>query len=434
MAREASLGRPFWRLFTAGAISALGDGLVMVGFPLLALTLTTSPILIAGVAIAGRLPAFLCSVPAGALADRLDRRRMVIAVNLIRAAALGIFSVVVVEGHDSLPALYATVFVLGAGDMAFDVATQACLPAMVSVDDLPRANGYLFTAEVSGEQVVGPGLGGLAFAAARSLPFIGDAVSFVASTLLIRTALPDTPARQDHAPFLADIRDGMRWFFGHRLLRLLGLVVASLAFCQAMVFSELVLYGSHELGLSHAEYGLFYAGACTGDVVGSLAAGRIFARLGPASCLNAAAVVAGLAYVSLSITHAPAIAALALFLEAVGVAIGNVTVLSLRQRVTPANLLGRVGSTFRLLIWGLIPFGALAGGLVAAQMGVRDAFGVAGVLQLSVIAVAAPTLLARIRQAEPPIKRPPVGVHPDGLPATVRAERRRRSTPGNQSL
>src|SRR5262249_39355277 len=144
----------FWRLFGANAVSALGDGLVLVPFPLLALSLTTKPVLIAGVAIAGRLPALLCSVPAGALVDRGDRRRLVLLVSLIRTAVRGARALAVLAGAESLPALYATVFVLGTGDMIFSVATQAALPALVRGRELPRANGYLATAEVSGEQFV----------------------------------------------------------------------------------------------------------------------------------------------------------------------------------------------------------------------------------------------------------------------------------------
>jgi hypothetical protein len=114
----------------------------------------------------------------------------------------------------------------------------------------------------------------------------------------------------------------------------------------------------------------------------------------------AAAVVAGTAYLVLSITVAIGIAAAVLFLEAVGVAVGNVTTLSLRQRVIPSELLGRVGAAFRLLLFGLAPIGALAGGVVTAAFGVRHAFFVAGAVQLVSFAVAAPFLLRRIHQAE----------------------------------
>ena len=399
-ARALGLGLSFWRLFAANGLSAVGDGLVIVAFPLLALTLTTEPVLIAGVAVAGRLPALLCSIPAGALVDRVDRRQLVLLVNVVRFVALAAFAGVVLAGADSLPALYATVFVLGTGDMVFSVATQACLPAMVPGRDLPRANGYLSTAEVSGQQFVGPAIGGLTFAVGRALPFIADAASFVASALLVRKSLPGKVQRSDRRPFLADIRVGLRWFLGNRLLRLLAVVVASLAFCQAMVFGELVLYGTRQLHLGHVGYGLFFAGTATGDVIGSLGAGRIYARWGPARCIIAAAVTAGVAYLVLSETAALATAMVVLFLEAFAVAVGNVTTLSLRQRIIPIELLGRVGSAFRMLVFGLLPLGALTGGLVAAAFGLSTAFRTAGVLQLIVLALVGPVLIRRIRRAE----------------------------------
>jgi MFS family permease len=406
---EVRLGRPFrrlglnlafWRLFAADAVSSLGDGLVIVAFPLLALTMTTDPVLIAGVAIAGRLPALLCSIPAGALVDRVDRRRLVFLVNVLRFVTLAAFAAVLLAGIDSLPALYATVFVIGTGDLIFSVATQACLPAMVPGQDLPRANGYLATAEVTGQQFVGPAIGGVTFAASRTLPFITDAVSFLASALLVRNTLPGKVQRSDRRPFVADIRAGLRWFLGNRLLRLLAVVVASLAFCQAMVFGELVLYGTHQLHLGHIGYGLFFAGTAIGDVVGSLGAGRIYARWGPARCIIGAAVTAGVAYLVLSATAAVATALVVLFLEAFAVAVGNVTTLSLRQRIIPIELLGRVGSAFRMLVFGLIPLGALTGGLVAAAFGLHTAFRTAGALQLVVLALAGPMLVQRIRRAE----------------------------------
>jgi MFS family permease len=400
-AARRRLGATFWRLFGAAGISSLGDGLVLVGFPLLALSLTTDPLLIAGVSVAGRLPALLFSVPAGAVVDRIDRRRLVAAVNTVRTLALVGFGSAVLASGDNLPALYATVFVLGTGDMVFSVATQASLPGMVAAADLPQANGYLVTADVTGSQFVGPALGGLAFSAARSLPFLADAASFVASGFVVRTALPKGKPRGEQPAFLSDVRDGLRFFFRHRLLRALALVVASLAFCQAMVFAELVLYGTRQLHLSHVGYGLFFAGASAGNIIGSLGAGRIHAWLGPARCIIGAAVISGAAYLLLSVTSQPVTATLVLCLEAVAVAVGNVTTVSLRQRVIPAHLMGRVGSAFRLLLYGLIPIGAITGGAVTSAAGLRTAFRVAGGLQLAVFAVAAPMLMRRIRQTEP---------------------------------
>jgi predicted MFS family arabinose efflux permease len=305
----------------------------------------------------------------------------------------------VLGGYDSLLALYGTVFVLGTADMMFNVATQACVPAMVAGTDLPKANGYLVTAEVSGEQFVGPAIGGLAFAAAQALPFIADALSFVASLFLVRKALPAAIHRRNKRPFLSDIREGLTWFLRHRLLRLLAVVVASLAFCQAMVFAELVLYGTHQLHMGHVGYGLFFAGAAAGNVAGSLAAGRVHSWWGPAKCIVGAALLAGSAYVVLSFTSTVTTAGAMLFVEAVAVAVGNVTTLSLRQRVIPGELLGRVGAAFRLLLYGLVPLGALTSGLLTAALGVRSTLAIAGTVQLVVLALAAPLLIPRINLA-----------------------------------
>ena len=397
----APLGRPFWRLWGATEVSSLGDGVVMVGFPLLALTLTHRPLLIAGVAIAERLPALLLSLPVGGLADRMDRRRLVVLSTVLRAGALAIFAALVVAGTDTLFALYAAVFALGTGELVFDLATQACLPTLIPPSRLGQANSRLFAAEVSNEQFVGPAIGGVVFAAASSLPFVGDAVSFVAATLLLRRVPMGGDDRGGARPALArDVVEGLRWFLSHRLLRLLAVVVASLAFCQAMSLSLLVLYGVEQLHLSRVGYGVFLALAAIGNLTGALLAGRVHRWLGTSGCIVVAATIAGGAYLVMSVTASAAVATVALAAEGFGVGIGNVTTLSLRQRLIPSALLGRVGSAFRLLIYGLIPLGALTGGLVSGAIGIRASLEIAGWLQLGVFAVAAPALVRRVRAAE----------------------------------
>jgi hypothetical protein len=141
-------------------------------------------------------------------------------------------------------------------------------------------------------------------------------------------------------------------------------------------------------------------------VVGSFFAGRIHGRWGPARCLVGAATLAGTAYLVLSMTSTVWTAGAVLFAEAVGVAVGNVTTLSLRQRVIPGELLGRVGAAFRFLLYGLIPLGALTGGLLTAALGVRTAIGIAGAVQLIVVALVAPLLVRRISLVERTWSRP----------------------------
>ena len=400
------LGPRYWRLWGASSASALGDGLALVAFPLLAATLTGDARLVAGVAVASRLPWLLFGLPAGALADRVDRRLLLGAVELSRMAVLIILGVTVATGSVSLAAIYAAAFALGALETAFSAASQACLPALVVIDQLPRANGYLFAAQATGEQFAGPALGGLLFAAAAALPFVLDGVSFLASAALLCLALPRRRGRtsppQPAAAFRQDVLSGLRWFANHPILRLLALVVASLAFCQSMVLAILVLYCLRVLHLSHAGFGLFLALAAVGNVVGGLLAGRITARLGTGRVVFSAALLAAASYLVVGLTSAVGVAVLALAAEAVAVAVGNVATLSLRQSVIPGELLGRVGNAFRMCIFGVIPLGALTGGLIAHSVGLHAPFLVAGGLQLLVISLVGPRLAQRMARLKPP--------------------------------
>jgi MFS family permease len=383
------LGAPFWWLLSATGTSGLGNGMVLVAFPLLAVTLTRQPVEIAGVAVAGRLPWLIVSLPAGALADRVDRRRLVVGVEALRAVVLAGLGVIVLTGRSSLAVLYLTAFVVGALETAFSAATSASLPSLVATADLPRANGYLFAAETAGGQFAGPALGGAIFAWSSALPFLGDAVSFAGSAALLVPALCGVRcAAQDSGLTLTgDLRVGLRWFRQNALLRQLAGVVATFALCQSAVLSVMVLYGLHVLHLTTARYGFFLALGAVGDVTGSLLAQRAYTRLGPALAVVAAGAVAAAGYLTLAATSDTVVALCGYALEAIAVALGNVATLSIRQQVIPAELFGRVNNAFRTCVYGAIPVGALAGGLLTAAVGLHATFLIAGLVQLSMVAV-----------------------------------------------
>jgi MFS family permease len=363
--------------------------MVLVAFPLLAVTLTSRPLLVAGVVVAGRLPWLLVSLPAGALADRVDRRRLVVAIEAVRAAVLLGLGAVILTGHSSLVALYLAAFAVGALETAFWAATQATIPALVAAEEVPRANGYVYAADTAGEQFGGAAIGGWLFAWAPSLPFFGDALSFAGSGALLARAIPSGAPVRPSPPTTVrqDVVDGWRWFRANDSLPVLALVVTTFAFCQSAVMSVLVLYGLHVLHLTKAGYGLFLAVGGTGDVAGSLIAHRITGWVGPVRAIILAGVVAAAGYLLLAGTSNIAVAVVAYSLEAVAVALGNVTTLSLRHRIIPSELFGRVNNTFRMCLYGVMPLGALTGGLLAAGLGLHATFVAAGVLQVVLIAV-----------------------------------------------
>jgi len=383
-------------------VSALGDGMVLVGFPLLALDYTRNPALIAGVAVAGELLGPIVALPAGALADRVSPKRMLVTVELLRFALLASFAVAVALGSESLLSIYVVACALGALTVIFDCASSAVVPRLVPVSLLVKANARLDIVDLAGEEVVGRAVGGVAFVFARVVPFFADALSFLASAAILPTAVPDEPSSSTQATLLADLRTGARWFWRNPLVRLLGGLIAQLAFCQSVVLALLVLYATEDLHLSKAGYGILLGVSAIGNIIGALAANRLHAIIGGGWCIILGGLVAAVAYPILAVTHSPVSACAALTLEAMAIAVGNVAASALRQSIVPVDLQGRVGSAQMTLILVAVPIGALVGGLVADAIGIRTTILAAGLLQFGVLAMAAPRLISRIRLVNRP--------------------------------
>ncbi len=398
--RRAGLGRPFRLVQLSAGVSGIGDGLVLAAFPLLAASLTDDPRVIVAVTVAARLPWLLVALPAGALVDRGDRRRLVVAVEAARAFVLVCFAVAVVTDHGALGALLLTVFLIGMGQTVVASASHAVLPELVPAAGLAPANGALFATQTATENLIGPALGGILFALAAALPFLLDGVSFAAAAVLMAVALASTGRRRSADITTSKLRremaEGFAYFVRSPVLRLVGSLVASLAFCQAMVFGPLVLFALDGLGLSDAGYGILLAVAAVGNVVGGMMAGRLDRRFGARILLPASGVAAGLAYAVCGWASGAALAALALGVEGVAVAVGNVANLALRQRIIPNELLGRVGNVVRFFVFGAMPLGALAGGFLVEWLGVRAPFAGAALLQLLAVAILGPPLVRRL--------------------------------------
>jgi MFS family permease len=387
--------------------------MVLVGFPLLALTFTHNPALIAGVAVAGEILGPIVALPIGALADRSSPRRMLVTVQLLQFALLGSFALFVFAGKDSLVLIYVVSCLLGALTVAFDCASSAVLPRLVPVSLLVKANARLDMVDLTGEEMVGRAIGGIAFAIARVIPFFGDALTFLASAAIVRGAVPDLPSTQGRAALMADLRAGTRWFIQNPLVRLIGGLIAQLAFCQSVVLALMVLYATQDLHLSKAGYGVLLGVSAIGNIVGALAANRLHMIFGSGWCIILGGAIAAVTYPVLAATKSPVAACAALALEAIAIVVGNVAAQALRQSVVPTELQGRVGSAHMTLVLVAIPLGALAGGLVADAIGIRTTILAAGVLQFAVLAVAAPKLLVRVRAVNYPTEAR------EGTPATA---------------
>lgn len=386
-----TLGPDYRRLWSASALSNLADGVFQVALPLLALRLTRSPGEIAGLSLVARLPWLLFALPAGALADRLDRRRTMVNVDLARTVLIGGLALLTAAGHERLWVLYVVAFGLGVGETLFDTAAQSVMPMVVGRDRLSEANGRLYAAEMTMNQFVGPPLGGLIAGTAIALAFAGSAASYLAAALVLVTMAgrfkPQRTGGGVPPRLRADIVEGVRYLFGHRLLRALALMTGVMNLMSSAAFAVFPLFAVKPgpLGLSDAGYGFFLTALAVGALGGSLLAARIEAALGRARSLllavvGSAAITAGPALFATVVPNATL-----LILGGLTMVTWNVITVSLRQRIVPEPLMGRVNAGYRLLAWGTMPLGAGLGGLLAEAFGVRTVFAVAALAQLTLV-------------------------------------------------
>lgn len=388
------------RLVVASGASNLADGVFQVALPLLALGITRDPGAFASVTVVGRLPWLIFSLPAGALADRLDRKRTMVLVQVLRAALLGGLALVVAGGREELWVLYVVAFGLGVGETLFDTAAQSILPNIVrEPDQLARANGRLYAVELTANQFVGPPLGGLVAGLTLTGALTGSAVAYLLAALgllgLVGTFRPvrDGPRTRMHT----DIREGLAYLFRHRVLRTLALCVglSNLAMTAQMAVFALYVVEPGPMGLSEVGFGLILTAGAVGSLAASGVVDRVERILGRRrSLLLSALLFPVAAAVPAATTHAAAVFA-GFAVAGVGIVVWNVITVSLRQRIVPDHLLGRINSGYRLLAWGTMPLGAAMGGALGELIGLRGTFLACALLGLGCI----PLLLANTTDA-----------------------------------
>jgi MFS family permease len=388
------LGLPFWQLWSASTLSNLADGLVKIALPLVAVTMTDSPGLVAGIAFAVMLPWLLFALPAGALADRVDRRIAMVMANVVRAAAVAVLAITLVFGLGSsaaaIWALYAVALLLGTAETVYDTCAQSILPQVVPRDRLQRANGHLIAAELTANEFVGPPLGGLLVAAGVAAAFATPAALWVAAVgalLLLRGGF-SVPREEEPTTLRADVAEGLRYLWRHRLLRTLAAMTGLFNFATNATFAVFVLYAvgpNSAMHLTEVTFGLLFATIAAGSLIGALLADRIIRRLGRSRSLFLG-ILGGVGIVGISaLTTSPLVIAGVFLIGGLANALWNVVAVSLRQRITPDRILGRINSSYRLVAWGTRPLGAAAGGLLGEFFGLRAVFGVAAVLILATL-------------------------------------------------
>jgi MFS family permease len=378
------LPRAYWRLWTASTISNLGDGVFVVALPLLAAKLTRSEVSISLIGVAAALPWLILSLPIGALVDRISHSVLMVRADMFRAGVIAALAAVVATGHTRVWMLWLAAALLGVAEVFFDNAAQAILPSIVPADLLERANGRQSAAEVVANNFVGSPIGSVLFVVAMWLPFGIDAVSFAVAALLV---LSLRPARSlQHAPTAApprmrtEIAEGFRWLWRHRVLRGLALASSLSVLGVQMGAAIFVLFAQDLLHLSERWFGALIAISGAGAIIGGLVADFLITRLGQLAVIYGTAVAwtAGMFLEGIW----PRLWASVIATATVGFAttVWSTVTVSLRQRVVPAHLFGRVNSAYRWIVWGSVSIGSALGGLVAHEFGLRAPFIVGGAI------------------------------------------------------
>lgn len=376
----------FLKLWAGQTVSLFGSQVTTLALPLTAvLVLRATPVQMGILGAAQFLPYLLLTLFAGVWIDRRRRRPMLIVADVGRAGLVGLIPLLALLGWLRMDALYGIALLLGVLTVFFDLAYQSYLPALVERAHLLEGNSKL-QVSASVAEIGGPGLAGV-LVQVISAPgaLVMDAVSFLASVLslaLIHKPEPMPAVSPTRQNVRRELAEGLRVTFGNRYLRALAGEAATSNGFGEVITTLFVLYAVRQLGIGPERLGLILATGSIGALVGSATAGAIVRRFGVGPTIVGSMLLGCLPLLLVPLADGPPLVVnlllvLAFFVSGCGVALSNVQVISLRQTITPDHLLGRVHASYRTVVTGAIPLGALLGGFLGGAIGLRPALLVA---------------------------------------------------------
>ena len=369
------LGHGFRWLFSANIVDNFGDGVVLAAGPLLVASLTQDPFLVSLAVTAGFLPMLLFGIPGGAVADRVDRKRMVVWANLARAGVLLVLVATIVSGIVSIAIVLAALFVLGTAETFADSASSTLVPGLVSKNDLGIANARMQGGFLLMNQLVGPPIGAFMFAVGVALPFATNAICFVAAAILVSRVMISMPVRTGERTSLrADLVEGVRWLLHHPPMRTLAVTIFLFNVTFGAAWGVLVLYAGERLGLGPVGFGLLTTAVAVGGIIGTVSYGALERRFALADIMRVGLLIETLWHLVFAITTSAAVALAAMVVFGIHGFVWGTTSTVVRQRAVPNELLGRVGGVYRVAIVGGTVIGTPIGGLLARQFGITAPF------------------------------------------------------------
>lgn len=368
------LGRSFRWLLAASWTGNLADGMSLAAGPLLVASETHSPLLVAFAAVLQRLPWLLFGLLAGVLADRFDRRRIMVAVNLGRASIAGSIAVLTLSGRINIAIVLVALFLLGTTEVLSDTTAATLLPMIVERADLGVANARLMAGVITVDQLAGPPIGATLFAVGRAIPFLAELTCMVVAALLASRLAFAQQRRVDQASVRREIGDGLRWLWRHAAVRTLTVTIVAFNITFGAAWSVLVLYALERLQAGKVGFGLLTTASAVGGLLGAAIYRRLAARVRLGDIMRVGLIIETVTHLSLALTTSLGVALVIMFLFGIHAQVWGVTATTVRQRAVPDQLQGRVTSVYLLGVQaGLVAGGAL-GGVVAEQFGVTAPF------------------------------------------------------------
>ena len=370
--------RPFLWLWGGDAISQLGTQFTQLAIPVIAVTLLGATEWQVGLLTAAETAAFLVvGLPAGAWIDRMLKRRVMIVADLVRAFALAVIPALWFAGALEIWHLIIVGTVIGVATVFFDVSYQSFIPVLVRSEQIGRANSYLeTTGQIS--RIGGPGLAGLLLTIVSApVLIIIDAVSFLVSAFALSRVRDSETLRPaaERESLRKEIGEGLRFVFGHPILwRITATTATSNLFGMLIGTLEVILI-LRVIGLSPAAFGLILGIGSVGGLLGALATPWLTKHIGEGTAVSLSALAMGVAYAAVPLSGIFPSVALPLliagtFLQSFLVLVYNITQVTMRQRLTPPKLLGRMNASIRFVVWGVNPIGALAAGALGTAIGI----------------------------------------------------------------
>ncbi|MFD2092863.1 MFS transporter [Blastococcus deserti] len=371
----ARMGTSFRWLVGSAWIGNLGDGIALAAGPLLVASQTSDPLLVALAGLLQRLPWLLFGLHAGVLADRVDRRLLVVVVDLLRAGVLAALTVVLVTGRVDITAVLVTMFLLGTAEVFADTTGGTLLPMVVQKGDLGVGNARLMTGQLTMNELAGPALGAALFAAGTAWPFLTQAVCVALGAVLVSRMAPTPAPRPEGRSHVGrDVVEGFRWAWGNPAVRTLTLTIVTFNVTYGAAWSVLVLYSTQTLDMGAVGFGLLTTVGAVGGLVATAGYDWLERHASLASIMKVGLLVETGTHLGLALTTTAWVAMVIMFVFGAHVFVWGTTSRTVRMRAVPTELQGRVGSLYSVGLFGGIVVGQALGGVIAKVWGITGPF------------------------------------------------------------